>query len=71
MNMKDKVFCIALVGISIAVIAFAVCFGMGLTNYVGLCACSLALVGLLYAFFQDKRHDKMKKQASKNEEETK
>ena len=61
MNVKDKVFYIALVCILIALIAFGVCFGMGLTNYVGLCACSVAFVGLLYAFYQDKRHDKMKK----------
>ena len=71
MNVKDKVFYTSLVAISIAVIAFGVCFGLGLTNYVGLCACSVALVGLLYAFYQDKRHEKMKKQKEESNKEAK
>lgn len=59
--MKDKVFYVSIVGISIAIIAFGVCFGVGLCDYVGLVACCIAFVGLLYAFFQDKRHEKMAK----------
>lgn len=67
--MKDKVFYVALAGISVAIIAFGVCFGMGLTDYVGLVACCIAFVGLLYAFFQDKRHEKMAKERENKEQE--
>lgn len=66
--MKDKVFYVALAGISVAIIAFGVCFGMGLTDYVGLVACCIAFVGLLYAFFQDKRHEKMAKEREAKEQ---
>lgn len=69
--MKDKVFYVALAGISVAIIAFGVCFGMGLTDYVGLVACCIAFVGLLYAFFQDKRHEKMAKEREAKEEPSK
>ena len=62
MNVKDKVFYISLVGIIIAIIACGACYGVGLMDYVGLTACCIAFVGLLYAYYQDHRHEKMKKQ---------
>ena len=62
MNVKDKIFYISLVGIIIGIIACGACYGVGLINYVGLTACCIAFVGLLYAFYQDHRHEKMKKQ---------
>lgn len=63
--MKDKVFYVAAIGFAVSIIAFGVCFGLGLTDYVGLIASSIALVGLLYAFIQDKRHEKIARERSK------
>lgn len=59
MNIKDKIFYISIVLTTIALIAFGVCFALNLVSYVGVSVCGIVFVGLLYAFFQDKRHTKM------------
>lgn len=68
-NMKDKVFYVSLAGIIIAIIAFGICYGLALCDYIGLAACCIALVGLLYAFIQDKRHEKRAKQTENVQEQ--
>ena len=59
MNIKDKVFYISIVAIIIALVACGVCYGLGLIDYVGVSVCGVVTVGLLYAKFQDNRHEKM------------
>ena len=69
MNAKDKVFYVSLVLISIAIIAFGICYGVGACGYIGLVSCCIAWVGLIYACFQDKRHEKMNKQKEQQKQE--